>query len=95
MPLIIRLRRTDKWVLITSLGDFSRKILYADFFQDETTWAHISSAETLMLSYGIPLRSYAVRNGRYYVDSLRIFRFVQGRDSLCGKTVEKARTADR
>ncbi|MCL4459825.1 MAG: hypothetical protein M1136_01825 [Chloroflexi bacterium] len=64
----------ERWVLITSLDDFSRKILYADLFEQETTWAHIKAAETLMLSYGIPLR--------YYVDSLRVFRFVQGRDSL-------------
>ena len=58
----------ERWVLITSLDDFSRKILYADFFEQETTWAHIKAAETLMHTYGIPLR--------YYVDSLRVFRFV-------------------
>ena len=60
-----------RWVLITSLDDFSRKILYADFFEQETTWAHIKAAEALMRTYGIPFR--------YYVDSLRVFRFVQGR----------------
>jgi len=69
----------DKWVLITSLDDFSRKLLYADFFEQETTWAHIRAAETLTRSYGIPLR--------YYVDSLRVFRFVQGRDSYWRKHV--------
>jgi len=58
----------ERWALITSLDDFSRKILYADLFEQETTWAHIKAAETLMRNYGIPLR--------YYVDSLRVFRFV-------------------
>jgi len=69
----------EKWVLITSIDDFSRKLLYADFFEHETTWAHIKAAESVMLTYGIPLR--------YYVDSLRVFRFVQGRDSFWRKHV--------
>ena len=69
----------EKWVLITSLDDFSRKLLYADFVEDETTWAHIRAAEILMRCYGLPFR--------YYVDSLRVFRFVQGRDSVWRKHV--------
>jgi len=69
----------ESWVLITSLDDFSRKILYADLFEQETTWAHIKATETLMLNCGIPLR--------YYVDSLRVFRFVQGRDSVWRKHI--------
>jgi hypothetical protein len=69
----------DEWALFISLDDFSRKILYADLFERETTWAHIKAGERLMLSYGIPLR--------YYVDSLRVFRFVQGRDSFWRKHV--------
>ena len=69
----------ERWVLITSLDDFSRKILYADFLEQESTWAHIKAAESVMLAYGIPLR--------YYVDSLRVFRFVQGRDSIWRKRV--------
>jgi hypothetical protein len=69
----------ERWVLITSLDDFSRKILYADFLEQETTWAHIKAAESVMLAYGIPLR--------YYVDSLLVFRFVQGRDSIWRKHV--------
>ena len=76
----------DKWALITSLDDFSRKLLYADFFEQETTWAHIRAAETLMRSYGLPLR--------YYVDSLRVFRFVQGRDSFWRKHVLQTDEAD-
>ena len=69
----------EKWVLITSIDDFSRKLLYADFFEQETAWAHIKAAEVLMRTYGIPLR--------YYVDSLRVFRFVQSRDSFWRKHI--------
>ena len=69
----------EKWILITTIDDFSRKLLFADFFAKETTWAHIQAAQTMMRSYGIPLR--------YYVDSLRVFRFVQGRDSFWRKHV--------
>lgn len=76
----------ERWVLITSLDDFSRKLLYADFFEQETTWAHIKAAESVMLGYGIPLR--------YYVDSLRVFRFVQGRDSVWRKHVLQTDEAD-
>ena len=69
----------EKWVLITSIDDFSRKLLFADFFSDESTWAHIQATRTLIQTYGLPLR--------YYVDSLRVFRFVQGRDSFWRKHV--------
>jgi transposase len=69
----------EKWTLITSIDDFSRKLLFADFFPQETTWAHIQAAQALMQAYGIPFR--------YYVDSLRVFRFVQGRDSVWRKHV--------
>ena len=65
--------------MITSIDDYSRKILFADFFPKETTWAHIQAAQALILRYGLPLR--------YYVDSLRVFRFVQGRDSVWRKHV--------
>ena len=41
--------------LIIPLGDFYRKLLYADFFERETTWDHIRAAESVMLAYGIPL----------------------------------------
>ena len=76
----------EKWVLITSLDDFSRKIIYADFLEQESTWAHIKAAESVMLTYGIPLR--------YYVDSLRVFRFVQGRDSVWRKHILQTDEAD-
>ena len=64
---------SEKWTLITSIDDYSRKLLFADFFLQETAWAHIQAAQALMQTYGLPLQ--------YYVDNLRVFRFVQGRDS--------------
>ena len=45
----------EKWALITSLDDFSRKILYADFVEQETTWAHIKAAERVMLRHSLAL----------------------------------------
>ena len=69
----------QKWYLVTSIDDYSRKLLFADFFPKETTWAHIQAAQALITANGIPLR--------YYVDSLRVFRFVQGRDSFWRKHV--------
>jgi hypothetical protein len=76
----------EKWGLITSIDDFSRMILFADFVPKDTTWAHIQAAQALIQSYGIPLR--------YYVDSLRVFRFVQGRDSVWRKHVLQTDDAD-
>lgn len=67
----------EKWYLITSLDDFSRLILYATLLKQETSWAHIMALQTVILRHGLP---YA-----YYVDSHRIFRFVQGRDSFWRK----------
>lgn len=64
----------SKWTLITSLDDYSRMMVYADFVVSETSWAHIQAAEYVMLHFGIP--------HRYYVDNLRVFRFVQYRDSV-------------
>jgi hypothetical protein len=64
----------DKWILITSLDDYSRMMLYADFVVSETSWAHIQAAQYLMQTFGVPYR--------YYVDNLRVFRFIQHRDSV-------------
>ncbi len=64
----------EKWTLITSIDDYSRMLLFADFFPAETTWAHIQATQVVIQTFGLPLR--------YYVDSLRVFRFVQGRDSF-------------
>ena len=63
-----------KWTLITSLDDHSRMLLYADFVESETSWAHIQAAQYLMQYFGVP--------NRYYVDNLRVFRFIQHRDSV-------------
>jgi hypothetical protein len=64
----------EKWTLITSIDDYSRKLLFADFFPQETSWSHIQAAQRLMQTYGIPLS--------FYVDNLRVFRFIQKRDSF-------------
>lgn len=64
----------QKWFLITSIDDYSRMLLFADFFPAETSWAHIQAAQSLIQTFGIPFQ--------FYVDSLRVFRFVQGRDSV-------------
>lgn len=70
---------SEKWTLITSIDDYSRMLLFADLFPVETSWEHIQAAQSLMITYGIPLQ--------YYVDNLRVFRFVQGRDSIWRKNV--------
>ncbi len=62
-----------KWYLITSLDDYSRRILYGELVEVETSWAHIMAVEYVCLRYGIP---YA-----YYSDQHSIFRYVKGRDT--------------
>jgi transposase len=64
----------EKWTLITSLDDYSRMLLYADFVPEENSWAHIQAAQYVLQTFGLPFR--------YYVDNLRVFRFVQKRDSF-------------
>jgi hypothetical protein len=64
----------EKWSLITSLDDYSRKLLFADFFLHETTWTHLKAAQILMQTYGLPVR--------YYVDNLRVFRFITHNQSV-------------
>jgi hypothetical protein len=75
-----------KWHLITSLDDYSRKMLYADLVERETTWDHITAMESLFLNYGLPFS--------FYVDSHSIFRFVQGRDSFWRKHYKVTDEAD-
>jgi len=70
---------SEKWTLITSIDDYSRMLLFAELFPVETSWEHIQAAQSLMIAYGLPLQ--------YYVDNLRVFRFVQGRDSIWRKNV--------
>jgi hypothetical protein len=75
-----------KWYLITSLDDYSRMLLYAEFIERETSWDHILALESVLLNYGLPLS--------YYVDSHSIFRFVQGRDSFWRKHYKLTDEAD-
>ena len=64
----------EMWTLITSVDDYSRKLLFADFFTQETSWAHIQTIQTVLRAFGLP--------SSYYVDNLCVFRFVQERDSV-------------
>ncbi len=77
---------SEKWTLITSIDDYSRMLLYADFVRDETSWAHIRAAQSVMQTFGLPVQ--------YYVDNLRVFRFIRDRDSLWQKQVLKTDQAD-
>lgn len=43
---------SEKWTLITSLDDYSRMLVYADFVESETSWAHIQAAQAVMKVYG-------------------------------------------
>lgn len=70
---------SKKWTLITSIDDYSRMLLFADLVSQETSWAHIQAAQTLMQAFGLPLR--------YYVDNLRVFRFIQNRDQIWKKHI--------
>jgi len=70
---------TEKWTLITSIDDYSRMLLYADLVESETSWAHIQAAQSLIQNFGIP--------HQYYVDNLRVFRFIQHRDSVWKKLI--------
>ena len=64
----------DKWYLITSIDDFSRGLLFADLFEKESSWVHITSIESVVLKYGCPLK--------YYPDQHSIFRYVRERDKF-------------
>lgn len=61
-----------KWVLITSLDDYSRFMLYAQLVEHESSWAHIQALQSVVVKYGAPLA--------YYTDCHSIFRYVKGRD---------------
>ena len=64
----------QKWYLITSIDDYSRKLVFADLIISETAWAHIKSVEDVCLRFGIPFS--------YYVDQHSIFRYVKDRDKF-------------
>jgi hypothetical protein len=74
----------EKWVLITTLDDYSRRLLYAALIQDETSWAHIQAAEAVLTGIGV--------GTAYYADSHSIFRFVCNRDSIW--RMQRKRTDD-
>ena len=76
----------EKWILITSLDDYSRKLLFAEFFPGESSWAHIQAAQQVLVKNGLPVR--------YYVDNLRVFRFIQKRDSVWRNHVLQTDDAD-
>jgi hypothetical protein len=61
-----------KWVLITSLDDYSRFMLYAKLVEQESSWAHIQALQSVVAKYGVPLA--------FYTDCHSIFRYVRGRD---------------
>lgn len=75
-----------KWYGITSLDDFSRRILFGDLFEVENRWNHILASESLILTYGCPQK--------YYSDQHSIFRFVEKRDSQWKKNVLQTDAVD-
>lgn len=66
-----------KWYLITTIDDHSRRILYGELWDKESSWAHIEAAKAVVMQFGCPLK--------YYPDSHSIFRYVEKRDSLYRK----------
>lgn len=63
-----------KWHLITSLDDYSRKLLSARLVLAETVFIHIKAVEDVCLRFGMPFS--------YYVDQHSIFRYVRDRDKF-------------
>ena len=59
------------------LGRFQPLYPLSHLLKKETSWAHISALQSVILQYGCPFT--------YYVRLHSIFRFVQGRDSLWRK----------
>jgi hypothetical protein len=75
-----------KWSLITSIDDYSRKLLSAKLVLSETVWQHITSVEDVCLRFGIPFS--------YYVDQHSIFRYVKDRDKFSYWTTYTKFTGD-
>jgi transposase len=71
----------SKWVLITTLDDYSRMLVYADFWSEETTWAHIMALKSVVTTYGV--------GSNYYTDNHSIFRFIERQESYW-KTPKRA-----
>ena len=75
-----------KWYLITSLDDYSRKLLHARLVPVENTWVHIQAVEDVCLRVGIPFS--------YYSDQHSIFRYVKDRDKFSIYTTYTKFTGD-
>ena len=73
----------QKWYLISTLDDHSRRILYADLWEKETSWSHIAALQSVITQFGCPLR--------YYVDNHSIFRYIERRDSMHRKIATRRR----
>ncbi len=71
----------SKWVLITTLDDYSRMLVYAEFWAEETTWAHIQALKSVVTTYGV--------GANYYTDNHSIFRFIERQESYW-KTPKRA-----
>ncbi len=74
--------QSKKWCLITTLDDYSRMLVYADFWTEETTWAHIQALKAVVTKYGV--------GSNYYTDNHGIFRFIERQDSRFGTKKVKA-----
>lgn len=63
-----------KWALITTIDDCSRKILYGELWDKESSWAHITAAKAVITGFGCPIK--------YYVDRHSIFKFSERQASI-------------
>lgn len=70
----------NKWYLITTIDDHSRRLLYGDFWEKESSWSHIAALQYVAIRFGLALK--------YYVDNHSIFRFLERRDSLRRREVK-------
>lgn len=64
----------QKLYLITSIDDYSRDLIFADIFENESSWNHIRAFEKIVMSYGVPFKIYP--------DQHSIFRYVKNRDKF-------------
>lgn len=76
----------QKWYLITSIDDYSRKLIFADLLLSESVWVHIKAVENVCTQFGIPFS--------YYVDQHSIFRYVKDRDKFSYWTTYTKFTGD-
>lgn len=72
-PLDSKTGKTVKWALITTIDDYSRMLLYADLWEEESTWAHITALKAVVEKYGV--------GGSYYTDNRSIFRFIERQET--------------